>query len=475
MSAHFCPKRATLAAAISLASGGALAADGPQGNIRLALDDVISSRPDAPIQSIDDRIALAGLIQSHPHPLYIVLEEKYQALPPFTAASEDIPDQLIAEATLQDIVVDNLSDVTQALPRYMPRVSTTARYDNITGNATTPGSSTYLTTVNPTFAYNHESRSWQVAATYDYLQSRSYGDYDDSYREHNTDVNWTVRIKDRSQLELRTAYSVSQGIDNRDPIEDFDSNLRARSLRETRRLFNIAYSRGTVRERSRLNTFYANETNTVDDPVGTGYEMKAQTVGGSYTWQMRRQFALVAEARYSDYQYDFDFRDNRHVQMLAGSDLSFGRRIRASLRAGYEKKQFEEAVADDFFDEAVWNASVQWSMRRTTLLNFETGREIYEDTAINELVDTSVFNIRDWVKASWRENWTDRLLTETSLVYRDISLKGSDTSDSITGHQLLLSAAYRFTDKVLFAFDSAFTHDDDVRRKTFTFRTDYSL
>jgi hypothetical protein len=114
-------------------------------------------------------------------------------------------------------------------------------------------------------------------------------------------------------------------------------------------------------------------------------------------------------------------------------------------------------------------------MRRTTLLNFETGREIYEDTAINELVDTSVFNIRDWVKASWRENWTDRLFTETSLVYRDISLKGNDTSDSITGHQLLLSAAYRFTDKVLFAFDSAFTDDDDVRRKTFTFRTDYSL
>ncbi len=132
-------------------------------------------------------------------------------------------------------------------------------------------------------------------------------------------------------------------------------------------------------------------------------------------------------------------------------------------------------MADDFFDKAVWNASVQWSMRRTTLLNFETGREIYEDNAINELVDTSVFNIRDWVKASWRENWTDRLLTETSLVYRDISLKGSDTSDSITGHQLLLSAAYRFTDKVLFAFDSAFTDDDDVRRKTFTFRTDYSL
>jgi len=473
--ANFCPKNATLAAAISLASGVALADVVPQSKVRLELNDVISSRPDTPIQTTDDRIAFSGLIQSHPDPLYIALEEKYQALPPFTAASEDIPDQLIAEATLQDIVVENLSDATQALPRYMPRVRTTVRYDQVAGNSRTPGNSTYLTTVNPTFAYNHESRRWQVAATYDFHQNREYGDTNDSYREHNTNVNWSIRMKDRSQLELRTAYAITNDLDTKDPIEDFDSTLRSGSLQQTRRLFNVAYRRGTTRDRSRFNMFYANETTNVDDATRLSYETLRQTVGGSYAWQMRRQFSLVAEARYSDYQYDIDFRDNQHVQMLAGSDLMFGRRIRAKLRAGYESKQFEEAVADDTFGGPVWNASVQWAMRRKTMLNFETGREIYEDAGLNEVVDTSVINVRDWVKASWRENWTDRLMTETSLVHRDISLKGSDTDNGSGGQQLLLSAAYRFTDKFLFAFDSAFTRDSDVSRKTFTFRTDYSL
>ena len=92
--------QATLATAISLAIGHACADAVPRGKIRLALNSEISSRPEIPpVEKFDGRISVSGLIQSHPNPLYLVLEKRYKALPPFTMAEEDIPGELIAVMT----------------------------------------------------------------------------------------------------------------------------------------------------------------------------------------------------------------------------------------------------------------------------------------------------------------------------------------------------------------------------------------
>ena len=81
-----CLLRSALAIAVSVGIADAYANTVPGGKIRLTLNDEISSRVDTPVPEFEGRLVFNGLIQSHPHQLYVQLEEKYQALLPFTEA-----------------------------------------------------------------------------------------------------------------------------------------------------------------------------------------------------------------------------------------------------------------------------------------------------------------------------------------------------------------------------------------------------
>lgn len=473
---RFFAKKATLAAAISLATGVSCAEAAPRGKIRLELNDVISSRPEVTrIDAGDKRIAFNGLIQSHPDPLYLALEKRYQALPPFTAAFEEIPDQLIAEASFSERLSEGLRDVRDEIPAYMPRISSSIKYDDSTGAEPGEQRSTTLAMINPTFEHAWEQRKWQLAATYDLEHNQSYGDLTDSFTNHSAKLDWALKINRQSELRVSSTLASTHDQELKDPILDFDSATQSDDLQQDRYLLNLSYRRGTERDRTRYNVFYTTEWLDVEDNNSSDYSIDRHVLGGSYTWQAKKQLALVAEGRVEDADSTLSFRANNHYQALAGPDVVFGRRIRARLRMGYESKRFDDALSGNSFGEPIWRGGLEWALRRSTSVSLETGREIYELASIDEKVDTSAFNVRDWVKTTWNEQWSSRLKTSASYTYRENSVFGAAPGNEEAAQQLILSAVFRFTDKLRFAIDSAFTRESDSRRRTFTLRTDYSL
>jgi len=267
-----------------------------------------------------------------------------------------------------------------------------------------------MASISPTFEYVRELRKWGINATYSLDSIRYFGDRTGNYAGHTASVDYILKINRQSELNVSSLVSRTHERSTRDPVVDYDSRTQSDELEQDRMLLNLSYQRGTEKDRSRYNVYYLAEVSDVngEEFLNSGYRFDRNDFGGMYAWQFRRKMSLVAEGRYQDYDYDLNFLDNSHYKALIGSDLVFGRRLRAKFRLGYEGKQFD--VAASTFGMPVWQGSVEWAPRRKTTLRFETGREIYELVTEDQNIDASTFNVRNWVKTAWHERWSDGLL-----------------------------------------------------------------
>jgi len=480
-----------LAIAVSVGIADAYASTQSADKIRLTLNSEISSRATPSVPAFKGRLAVNGLIQSHPHELYVQLEEKYQALPPFTQATEAIAERYIVEATNSEKMFAGIKSITRDISKFVPTISTSIRYDDIHEennrlalpgrNPTETDYSTMLAVVNPTFIYKTGRRKWTATARYDLERAQYFLDDDFTTTDHLFNVDWNRRLNRGQQLRVAMLYQNSH--DRRtteDTIVDFDSALDQNLEYYSRTRVSLRYQNGTDRNRTRYEAYLFRDNSATDyDNLRSGsYDLDQTGVGGEYAWQVRRQMALVAEGRYIQSDFPMNIRDNTHLRSVIGADMSIGRRIRTSFRVGYAEKTFDTSIAGNRFGEPVWNGTFEWDLRRNTSVRMETGRKIYELATVDQPNDASKFNIHNWISAAWAEQWTDKLSTNTSYTYRDTSYEGRDGNEG--AHQLLVSAIYQARRNLRFAIDSAYTLIDDdlgedISRRTFTFRTDYSL
>lgn len=481
--------RTPIATAVSLALlPVAAGAAYDSGSIRLQLDDEISSRVAAPAEpSFTGRLEVAALIQSHPDPLYLALEQRYEALPPFTQATEEIPEQYIVEATLGEKLSDSVRGLTAGASTFIPQITSTVRMDNVSASGTAPqdgggdrGYQTLLATINPTFRYQKEQRKWRLAATYDYAYGQYYHDRDARISDHEVGVNWTRRLGRGQEFTVTSLASDTHDRDTSDAIVDFDSARTGDELNFNRYLVNLNYRRGTARDRSRYDVFYFKELSELDNVARAegDYQLSRDGVGAEYTWQVRRQLALVAEAKYSQFDYQQSFRDHDHFSLLAGTDLILARRLRADLRVGVEEKSFASDRVDDSSNNFVWRASLDWALRRSSNLRLHSGRQIFEFVDFNGEEQEDSFNVQTWAGLSWRERWSDKIRTSVDLTYRENNSNQSDYSDD--AYQLISSVIYRFSDSLQFVLDGAYTRETNsfgtrLNRRTFTFTSNFSL
>ncbi len=481
-------KRTALASAIALSCGLSsvvVHADTlPRNKFRMVLDDVISSEPDTVAQNeFDGRLPVQGLIQSDPDPLLIELEERYAALPPMHMAVEERPETMLA-VNPTEAFRDRLKELTTNVSRFTPRIRTYVRYDDFHENDIygPRDYSTLLVAVNPTFRYEKTQRKWSLRALYDYERGEYFLDNDEPTNDHHLDVKFNYRLTRGNEITVSALVEDTHDRVTTDPIQDFDSSVEGENLDYTRALVNINYSNGTMRDRSRYKVYLFNEASDLNSStnfVGSEYELDRNGIGGEYTWQIRKQLSLVGQVRYHDFDYRVKYRDNTQYRALVGTSLVLGRRIRADIRVGYEQKTFDYSqFSDDTIGKPVWRASALWALRRNTTLALESGREIFELVTVDSPVDTSRFQVQDWIRTRWKERWSSNFHTEATFVYRTTDFEGRDNDDDAI--QVIATAIYQATNKLELALDAAYTREKsdfgaDLIRRTFTFRTDLKL
>ena len=480
--------KTALATGISLALATAQASVSPAGKVRLTLNDEISSRTDKTADSFAGRVEVNGLIQSHPDPVLTELEERYRALPPLDYASEEIPERFIAGPTPTERVMGTVRNITSDVAGFIPSIKSSVRYDAISdkqpgtdnSNPVRQSSSTAIATINPTFLYEADTRKWKLRAQYDYERSRYAIDRSASINDHVLDADWTLRLDRGNEFAVSARIENTHDRRTKDPILDFNSSLESQDLSYDRKLVNVRYRNGAREDRSRYEVYLFTEEASLDadELFGGGYKLDRIGVGGTWAWRLRRQFSLLAEARYHDFDYNLAFRDNDHFRALFGGEMLLGRRLRANLRLGIEEKNFDQSITDDAFHETVWRGLVEWALRRRTSVKLETGRDIYELATVDRPIDVDKFNIQQWLRTEWQERWTDKFATQTSYTIRETDFKGRDGGE--TAQQLLVSGIYQATSRLKIALDGAYTRQEtdfgaETSRRTFTVRTDFAL
>ena len=470
-------KALTVAIALCLPSLPALA----DNQIRLALDDVITNRAEeaATTSSSDERIAVHGLIQSHPDPLMAQLEKRYQALPPFTETTEETPEQYIAEASVRE-------KLTNGVSRFMPRIRSSIHYEDGSSSTGSPqgtptGRNSYtnaIAAVNPTFEYQQPISNWRLQAIYDYERKQYFIDSTEATSNHNANLNFTRKLRRGNELTVNPRIIRTHDRTSNDPIDESRDTTEADFLHTTYAL-NFAYKQGTLKDRSRLQLNSFNERSVLDvsDPV-RDWKLTRHGVNAKYTYQFRRQLGAVGELEYYDADYNQDVRDNQNLRYLAGMDVMFSRKLRTQFRFGFEERTFDQSVNDDSIRISVWEGSAEWAIRRRTSLGMEINRSFYELPSGPDPIDTGLYNVQDWIAARWNERWTDRLSTEVAIVHRKLDQQGSGIEN--TANQLMLSATYSVSNKLKLSFDTNITRErenfgGDFSDNSFTLRTDYAL
>ncbi len=189
----------------------------------------------------------------------MLLEKKYQALPPFTETQDSVAERYIVEATTPQKMLAGVTSFAGNVSQFMPTISSSVRYDDINesgqffdsaGNPVGRDYTTVLATVNPTFMYEKEQRKWRLKATYDYEQGRYFADSTSGIKDHTVDIDWTMRLNRGQELNVSTIYQDTHDRETKDPIEDFDSALESGQLDYNRALVNLMYRNGTIRDRS---------------------------------------------------------------------------------------------------------------------------------------------------------------------------------------------------------------------------------
>ena len=417
------------------------------------------------------------------------MEEKYKTLPPLNQAKPVIEGRPAAKTTIPEKMLAGAKSIANNITKFVPSISSSVRYDDIrekddsldaTGNRTDTDYSTVLASINPTFLYETRRRKWELKAQYDYGKAKYFVDDDRSLTDHLVNVNWTRRLKPGQRLNVAMLYQNTHDRNTTDPIQDFDSALDTSLQDYDRNRVTVTYLNGTPRSRTRYEAFVFRENSNTDyeDRPASAYDLARSGIGGEYDWQIKRQMTIVAEARYDIYDYALNTRDNTLFSAMIGADVSKGRRIRAKLRVGYAEKTLDKSIAGDSFSEPVFSGTLEWDLRRTTSVQMETGRGIYELPTFDRPNDTSKFNIQNWIGASWAEKWSSKLSTVTSYTYRFTTFEGRDGNED--AQQFVVSTLYDFRRNLTFAIDTAYTKiEDDLRddtsRRTITLRTDYRL
>lgn len=466
-------RKRALAAAVGMALCTSAFANDIEG-FRLIIDDVISSHEAPEVTSGNDRLPFNSLIQSHPDPAYLTLQQKYKALPPFTQALEETGEQYIAEASAAQRLVEGMWAFAGEASSIVADVRTEVRHDD-RRNEVENDYTTTLATVNPTFHYQLQRRKWKLEAEYDYTYGHYAGDRDEPMKDHTVDVEWTYRPVRGRELSLRALYQDTSDRATNDPVTDFDGSLDPIDSNYNRRLLDARYKHGSLRDRGRWDVYLLSESTELDSGGNFwDYDLDRNAVGGSVTWQLRRQLAAIGEVRFVDFDYREDGFDYKHTRYLAGPDVILGRRLRAKVRLGVDAVDGRNGNEQEF----AWRGMTEWAMRRKSFLRLEGGRELYGYGSIYRTDDTSFDDIvvQDWLRASWKERWSSRLSTETSLTHRRIDGENRDEDAS----QFQFTANYQFTDRLKFAIDAAYTRmdrtfEDDFSRRTLTFRADYSI
>lgn len=255
----------------------------------------------------------------------------------------------------------------------------------------------------------------------------------DNYIDYNATSSYSTLLSQRSKAFIGLGYfkhhedrgegstDGDAGTSLAEPVE-FES-LVARGI----------YERGTKRTRARLVadakidqlrtsnfqdvTAIRNRDRDISSILGTAF----------YNWSQRMSF--LVELRHQDIKYvnasSGDSLDSTQTRYAVGAEWLATRKTAGSVRVGLQEKNFDSNTNADQSNIS-WEAVVEWTPRPRTEIILETLSDTEESDGFGTARDRTDYKI------TWKQKWSPRISSGTSLQYGNTDFKEQTRTDELS-------------------------------------------
>jgi polysaccharide biosynthesis protein VpsM len=156
--------------------------------------------------------------------------------------------------------------------------------------------------------------------------------------------------------------------------------------------------------------------------VTEAFDVSTWNLGTRFLYRVAPKTRLLAEVRYTDYDYRSSPLDNAEQRYLVGATWDATAATSGTLKLGYIRKDFKQ---EEFGDHAGFTAeaAVRWLPRTYSTV------EIVARYAPSDSTGTGVFTVDKSIGARWDHYWKSYLMTRVAASYVKSDFKGASRTD----------------------------------------------
>lgn len=319
--------------------------------------------------------------------------------------------------------------------------------------------SSWITTLEPTFQLNADSRK----SAYQLKYVASSDTFHSSHKDNNVDHHLTgdagFEFNSRNRLVLSAGYH---------KVEDTAADNRNSTFKSENDKYNTknvggVYTFGAEAARTQIE-FGANYDELRYDNskryasgarINSEKERDATALRTTVFYEVAPKTKALVEARYTDYDYknrnfSKDKLDSKNKGLLVGVTWDATAKTSGSLKVGREKKDFDSS---DYKDKStgMWEAGVTWAPLTYSTFDLTTRQGFDEgDDGASSIKTQST-------RLGWKHYWMERLYSDASYSRTDKEYQDVKRDDKIDNYGLSvtyqarrwldLGVGYTYTDK----------------------------
>jgi hypothetical protein len=134
--------------------------------------------------------------------------------------------------------------------------------------------------------------------------------------------------------------------------------------------------------------------------------------GGAFYWRFMPKTSLLFQARFTEYDYPSSDQSSTERLLAVGITWEATAQTSGTIRVGQERKEFDAPGLEGFTGLA-WEATIRWSPRTYSNVDFTTAQHTSESTGFGDYTLSRV------AFAQWTHDWTSRMQSTVRLGLRN--------------------------------------------------------
>ncbi|MBJ91789.1 MAG: hypothetical protein CL577_04195 [Alteromonadaceae bacterium] len=328
---------------------------------------------------------------------------------------------------------------------FTPQLDFEMRHDDNIANTAANEQSSWVSILTPELSAQLLSGPNQYRALVKLVSGSYLSSKDDNYLDWQAQTSALLELSSRHRFDISASYAGAHEARGTGITEGRGNQLTEPAELRNFRL-NGAYEYGTRSGRAQWRLFagyYDKQYQSYED-LTQFRNYDSTKVGTELFYNTGASTHLLAEVNQVYTRYDLTdvtgSRDSDTTNYRIGGRWQPSELTAAELRVGYQNRQFDNPLRQDFSGVA-WDMKLQWAPLSYSRFNLSTGRQSKEPDTQGDFVKETHYSL------FWTHNWQPLFSTRAGIKRVEDEYTGFDRSDTLMRYQL--SAHYSVMPQLL--------------------------